>query len=81
MCEAEGATEKKTATYNCLQLPFGFGIAVAVRVGNELGAGNPLAAKRAAFTGVIIEFIIAVAIVIFILSTRNVIGRIFTDDE
>ena len=30
-----------------LKVPFGIGIAVAVRVGNMLGAGNPDKAKKA----------------------------------
>ena len=32
------------------QLPLGLGIAGTIRVGNELGAGNPLRAKRASYT-------------------------------
>lgn len=64
-----------------MQVPFGYGAAAAIRVGNELGAGNPVAAKRVAFTGVVIELVITVAITIFFLTTRNVIGRVFTDDE
>ena len=34
----------------CTQLPIGTGTAASVRVGNELGAGNPLRAKRASYT-------------------------------
>ena len=64
-----------------MQIPLGYGTALAIRVGNELGAGNPLAAKRAAFTGVIIELIIAVVIMLFFLCTKDYIGRIFTDDQ
>ena len=34
------------------QLPLGLGIAGTIRVGNELGAGNPLRAKRASYTAI-----------------------------
>lgn len=40
--------------YISLQLALGVGVAGTVRVGNELGAGNPIAAKRAAYTSVIL---------------------------
>ena len=40
-----------SAMMSCfLQLPYGVGTAVTVRVGNELGAGNPLKAKQATYT-------------------------------
>ena len=35
-----------------LQLPVGLSISVTIRVGNELGAGQPQRAKRAAYVGV-----------------------------
>ena len=37
-----------------LQIPLGIGISVTIRVGKELGAGNPRGAKRASFTAVAI---------------------------
>ena len=40
------------ALNNIMQVPFGLSIAATVRVGNELGAGNPLRAKRAAYTAI-----------------------------
>ena len=39
---------------NFLQAPLGFSISVTIRVGNELGAGQPQRAKRAAYTGVLV---------------------------
>ena len=43
-----------------VQVPLGISTAVSVRVGNELGAGNPKGAKRAAYVscGVVSELII-----------------------
>ncbi len=38
-----------------MQVPFGMGIAVNIRVGNELGAGNPLSAKRASYVAIIMQ--------------------------
>ena len=37
-----------------IQPALGLSIAVSIRVGNELGAGNPLGAKRASYTAVAI---------------------------
>ena len=34
------------------QVPFGLGIAAGVRVGNALGAGKPLKAKRVTYTAI-----------------------------
>ena len=36
-----------------LQPPIGFSIATSIRVGNELGAGNPNGAKKASYLAVI----------------------------
>ena len=35
------------------QPPIGFSIATSIRVGNELGAGNPNAAKKASYLAVV----------------------------
>ncbi|KAE9452721.1 hypothetical protein C3L33_15387, partial [Rhododendron williamsianum] len=59
----------------------GFNAAASVRVGNELGAGNP---KSAAFSVVIVNlvsFIIAVVEAMVVLSLRNVISYAFTSGE
>ena len=37
------------------QIPLGLGTAASVRVGNELGAGNPQKAKRAAFAALVVQ--------------------------
>ncbi|XP_074570005.1 protein DETOXIFICATION 40-like [Curcuma longa] len=59
----------------------GFNAAASVRVGNELGAGNP---KSAAFSVVIVtvlSLIISVVIAIVILCLRGHISYIFTEGE
>ena len=37
-------------SYMSMQPCLGVGIATSIRVGNELGAGNPVGAKRASYT-------------------------------
>ncbi|CAK9166912.1 unnamed protein product [Ilex paraguariensis] len=59
----------------------GFNAAASVRVGNELGAGNP---KSAAFSVLMvnsISLIIAVMESIIVLSLRHVISYVFTSGE
>ncbi|XP_011628469.1 protein DETOXIFICATION 40 [Amborella trichopoda] len=59
----------------------GFNAAASVRVGNELGAGNP---KSAAFSVVVVTtlaFIISVVAAIVVLAIRNVISYAFTGGE
>ncbi|KAA8520060.1 hypothetical protein F0562_014316 [Nyssa sinensis] len=59
----------------------GFNAAASVRVGNELGAGNP---KSAAFSVVIVNlvsFVIAVVEAMVVLSLRHVISYAFTSGE
>ena len=42
-----------TITDIVFQPPIGFSIATSIRVGNELGAGNPNAAKKASYLAVV----------------------------
>ncbi len=35
----------------CVQIPLSMATALTVRVGNELGSGNPRSAKRASYIG------------------------------
>uniref|UniRef100_A0AAY4ALD7 Multidrug and toxin extrusion protein n=1 Tax=Denticeps clupeoides TaxID=299321 RepID=A0AAY4ALD7_9TELE len=53
--------------------PLGFSVAVSVRVGNALGAGNTEQAKLSGK--------VAVAITTILVSIKDVIGYIFTTDE
>ena len=71
---------------------------MTIRVGNELGAGQPQRAKRAAYVGVALAGMLFLSVcikqlalfalvcngiltVIFLQSTRTVIGTIFTSNE
>ncbi|KAJ0692265.1 putative multi antimicrobial extrusion protein [Helianthus annuus] len=59
----------------------GFNAAASVRVGNELGAGNPRAAAFSVLTVTMVSFLIALVEAIFVLSARHVISYAFTGGE
>ncbi|GKA32247.1 DETOXIFICATION 40-like protein [Tanacetum coccineum] len=59
----------------------GFNAAASVRVGNELGAGNPKAAAFSVWMVTSVSFIIAVVESIIILSVRDVLSYAFTTGE
>ena len=53
----------------------------SVRVGNELGAGNPKSAAFAVFMVNFVSFVVAVVEAIIVLSLRHVISYAFTSGE
>ncbi|GKD55541.1 putative nuclease HARBI1, partial [Tanacetum coccineum] len=59
----------------------GFNAAASVRVGNELGAGNPKAAAFSVLMVTSVSFIITVVESIIIFSVRDVISYAFTPGE
>ncbi|XP_027085904.1 protein DETOXIFICATION 40-like [Coffea arabica] len=59
----------------------GFNAAASVRVGNELGAGNPKSAAFAVFMVNFVSFVVAVVEAIIVLSLRHVISYAFTSGE
>ncbi|GKA92788.1 DETOXIFICATION 40-like protein [Tanacetum coccineum] len=59
----------------------GFNAAASVRVGNELGAGNPKAASFSVWMVTSVSFIIAVVESMIILSVRDVLSYAFTTGE
>ncbi|WVZ01412.1 hypothetical protein V8G54_027481 [Vigna mungo] len=59
----------------------GFQAAASVRVGNELGAGNPKSASFSVVVVTSISFIISAIIAIVILALRDVISYAFTGGE
>ncbi|KAJ1185862.1 hypothetical protein NDU88_002648 [Pleurodeles waltl] len=62
-------------------IPLGFSIAVSVRVGNALGAGNVEQAKKSAAIALIITEICALTSCILLASLKDVLGFIFTSDK
>lgn len=61
--------------------PSSLSFSVSTRVGNELGAGEPGRAKRAAVVGLAGSFVFGIAALFFTISVRNVWARMFTEDR
>ncbi|KAD0533607.1 hypothetical protein E3N88_37245 [Mikania micrantha] len=59
----------------------GFNAAASVRVGNELGAGNPKAAAFSVFTVTSVSFVIALVEAMIVLSLRHIISYAFTSGK
>ncbi|XP_010270616.1 PREDICTED: protein DETOXIFICATION 33-like [Nelumbo nucifera] len=64
-----------------VQVPIGFMAAVSVRVSNELGAGNPKAAKFSVIVTVLTSLVVGIAFMLVILITRTSFPVLFTNDE
>lgn len=60
-------------------VPLGMGIAVSVRVGNELGAGNPLRAKRASFMALGVVVCSGTVFLVLFGSLRRQLAYVFTN--
>mmetsp|Transcript_93633 Transcript_93633/g.267934 ORF Transcript_93633/g.267934 Transcript_93633/m.267934 type:complete len:200 (+) Transcript_93633:628-1227(+) len=56
----------------------GFQVSAATRVGHELGSGNPIAARRAAFTAAALAAIESCALAVVLLSLQRVVPSWFT---
>ncbi|KAI4334100.1 hypothetical protein L6164_018832 [Bauhinia variegata] len=59
----------------------GFNAAASVRVGNELGAGNPKSAAFSVVVVTLISFIISVIVAMIVLALRHVISYAFTEGQ
>ncbi|XP_065915257.1 multidrug and toxin extrusion protein 1-like isoform X2 [Dysidea avara] len=64
----------------CYMVPLSISIAVGIRVGNMLGAGEPSKAKRSAVVAVCIASVWSLIEIVTMLSYRN-IGELFTSDR
>ncbi|KAI1207371.1 MATE efflux family protein [Annulohypoxylon truncatum] len=62
-------------------VPFGLGVATSARIGNLLGAQKPREAARAAHCAAILSVILGTVILTILMSTKDVFGRIFNDDD
>ncbi|XP_074319645.1 protein DETOXIFICATION 49 [Silene latifolia] len=61
--------------------PSSLSVSVSTRVGNELGAGRPKRAKRAATMGLFFSFLLGISAVFFTFSVRKKWANLFTNDE
>ncbi|XP_004684620.1 PREDICTED: multidrug and toxin extrusion protein 1 [Condylura cristata] len=62
-------------------IPTGFSVAVSVRVGNALGAGNIEQAKRSSAVALVLTEIFAVTLCVLLLSCKDLMGYIFTTER
>lgn len=63
------------------QIPFGIGAAVSTRVSNQLGAGRPQEARDAVRVALRLALSEALVMSIILICSRNVVGRIYSDDQ
>ena len=59
----------------------GYGVASCIRVGWYLGAGYPSYAKTSASAGIVLSFCTSILMFIFLILTRNILPKLFTDDK
>ncbi|KAK5634590.1 hypothetical protein RRF57_010303 [Xylaria bambusicola] len=62
-------------------IPFGLGVAASSRIGNLLGARRSRDAARAAHCAAVLSVLNGAIILAILMSTRNVFGKMFNDDE
>ncbi|KAJ4707036.1 Protein DETOXIFICATION [Melia azedarach] len=62
-------------------VPYGFGAAASTRVSNELGAGNPEAARLAVWAAMFLGAVEAVIISTSLFCPRNVLGYAYSNDK
>ncbi|WOO76399.1 putative transporter [Vanrija pseudolonga] len=62
-------------------IPFGLGVAASSRVGNLLGSQKPRGAARSANAAAVLSIGMGTLVLVVLMGTRNVFGRIFNDDD
>ena len=62
-------------------LPMGLAAALTIRVGQQLGAGDPRAARSIAWTGVAVGLLVASVLMLLILPGRDLIVSVFSADR
>jgi MATE family multidrug resistance protein len=62
-------------------IPFGLGVAESSRLGNLLGAGDARGARRSAHSAAMLSVIFGSLLLVVLMATKNVFGRVFNDDE
>ncbi|CAI0556449.1 unnamed protein product [Linum tenue] len=70
-----------TITYLHYFIPYGFGATVSTRVSNELGAGNPRAAKMAVGAILVLAIIELVVVIVPLVLWRRFLGYAFSSDK
>ncbi|KAL5079524.1 hypothetical protein RYX36_007945 [Vicia faba] len=62
-------------------IPFGLSGAISIRVSNELGAGNPRAARLAVCVVMVITIIESILVGAVMFLTRNILGYAYSNEE
>ncbi|XP_065881759.1 protein DETOXIFICATION 12-like isoform X3 [Euphorbia lathyris] len=62
-------------------IPYGFGAAASTRVSNELGAGNPQAARLAVYAVLFLAIVEASIVASVLFGTRRVFGYVFSNEK
>ncbi|XP_061944606.1 protein DETOXIFICATION 14-like [Populus nigra] len=70
-----------TITYLHYFIPYGFGATASTRVSNELGAGNPQAAKTAVWAIMVIAITEAIIITTTLFFCRHIMGYAFSSEK
>ena len=66
--------------FTFLSFPFAIGIAVSIRVGQALGAGEPSAARRAAMLAMVLVLGVMSSLALLKIVVRDYLGWLFSDD-
>lgn len=61
-------------------IPFGLGVTTSARLGNFLGARKPKEAARTAHAAAILSVLLGTFVLVILLATKDVFGKIFNDD-
>lgn len=61
-------------------IPFGLGVAESARLGNLLGAQKPVEVRRSAHSAALLSVFFGSIILTVLMGTKNVLGKLFTDD-
>lgn len=61
-------------------LPFGIGVAASARIGNLLGSQLPAHARISTHASVALASMVGAAVLVGMMSTREIFGYLFTDD-
>ncbi|KAJ1492604.1 mate-domain-containing protein [Baffinella frigidus] len=68
------------STYTYMSVPLALSIAVSIRVGNLLGAGQPVRARHSSRVACLLIALVMAVIAGLIMLAKDYIGRIFTND-
>lgn len=62
-------------------IPFGLGVTTSARLGNFLGAQKPHEAARTAHAGAMLSVILGTVVLVVLMATKDIFGKLFNDDE